>query len=362
MEPKLLTTLSGNPVTTKEDWERYRRNECITLLTEYAYGHAPAYLPEDLQFSSEIVNNDLEGMILKKITVSFKGFSYTANAFYKPSDKPLPTFLYYMHIKEERDMDTDIEKCPTTENIPIRDIVQRGYAVIVLYFTSIHIDDLCRTDYETSIFKVFSPPRPQRDESEWSAIGAWAWASSRLMDYIETDDTFDRDRVAIVGHSRGGKTALWAGALDRRFAFIVSNSSGCMGAAMLRGKTGEHLAYITSHTDWLCKKLNRFIENEDMLPIDQHMLLACIAPRPLYVESNSQDEWSDPASERRGAILASEVYELYGQKGIVIPDEPEIGTSYHEGMIGYHVSEGTHKIRKHDWDKFMDFWEKKQAE
>lgn len=109
-------------------------------------------------------------------------------------------------------------------------------------------------------------------------------------------------------------------------------------------------------------EINRFTENEDMLPIDQHMLLACIAPRPLYVESNSQDEWADPASERRGAILASEVYELYGQKGVVIPDEPEIGTSYHEGMIGYHVSEGTHKIRRHDWLKFIEFWEKKQAE
>ena len=134
-----------------------------------------------------------------------------------------------------------------------------------------------------------------------------------------------------------------------------------MGAAILRGKLGEHLDYITTHTDWFCKNLDNFVENEDMLPVDQHMLLACIAPRLLYVESNSLDEWADPESERKGAKLASEAYALYGMKGIVIPDTPELDTPYHDGHIGCHVSEGKHKIRKHDWEKFIAFWEKNRG-
>ncbi len=359
MEPNLLTTLGGNPVTDKETWEKYRREECMTLLSEYVYGRAPAYLPDDLRFDSEIANTDLDGLTLKKITVSFKGYSFTVRAFYKPSDKPLPTFLYFMHINEQ--LANDIETVPDTQNIPIKYIAERGYAVIVMYFTSVYTDDLNRTDYNSSIFKVFSPPRPERKDNEWSAIGAWAWASSRIMDYIETDSTFDKNNVAVVGHSRGGKAALWTGATDKRFSFVVSNSSGCMGAAMLRGKVGEHLDYITVHTDWFCKNLDRYVENEDMLPVDQHMLLACIAPRLLYVESNSLDEWADPASERRSARLAGEVYALYGLDGMIAPDEPALDTPYHEGHIGYHVSEGKHKIRQHDWEKFIAFWEKNRG-
>lgn len=356
MIPELLKTLSGNTITDKEGWEKYRRGECMTLLSEYVYGKAPRYIPEDIKYTAEIVNDDLDGLTLKKITVSFKGFSFTVRAFYKPSDKPLPTFLYYMHINEQ--LANDIESVPSTENIPIKYIAEQGYAVIVMYFTSVYTDDLNRTDYSSSMFKVFSPPRPERSGDEWSAIGAWAWASSRIMDYIETDDTFDKNNVAVVGHSRGGKTALWTGATDERFSFVVSNSSGCMGAAILRDKLGEHLDFITAHTDWFCKNLDSFVENEDMLPVDQHMLLACIAPRLLYVESNSLDEWADPASERKSARLASEVYSLYGLDGVIMPEEPLLDTPYHEGSIGYHVSEGKHKIRKHDWEKFIAFWEK----
>ena len=124
-----------------------------------------------------------------------------------------------------------------------------------------------------------------------------------------------------------------------------------------------HIDFITTYTDWLCKNLDRFSDNEDMLPADQHMLLACIAPRLLYVESNSLDEWADPKAERNGARLASDAYELYGLKGVVLPEDDNIecGKAYHEGQIGYHMSEGEHKIRAHDWEKFIEFWEAKRG-
>lgn len=359
--PDLLTSISGEKITTKEQWEKFRREECMTLLSNYAYGYPPVKIPENLKFETEVLNSDLQGLVVKKMTILFKEYSFPVTIFYKPSDKPLPTILYYMHFKAMQI--TDIEQEPNTENIPIKDIVEKGYAVIVLKFPDVYNDNLWDTDYESSLFKPFSLPREQRDDNEWASISLWAWCSSRIMDYVETDAVFDKDNVAVVGHSRGGKTALWTGAIDPRFSFVVSNSSGCLGAAMLRGKTGEHLDFITSHTDWLCKNLNRFVNNEEMLPFDQHMLLACIAPRSLYVESNSEDEWSDPTAERLGARLASKVYELYGKKGVVLPDEPdvEIDKAYHDGTIGYHVSEGKHKIRAHDWEKFLTFWEKERG-
>ena len=359
--PELMTTLSGEKITCVKDWENFRRKECMDLLSTYIYGKPPVGKPDDLSFETEVINGNLDGLILKNVTISTHGYSFNVKIYHKNTDKPLPTFLYYMHMKEQNTLFD--ENIPSTQNIPIKDICEKGYAVVILQYTSVYCDDLNNTKYETSLFKPFSPQRAERGDDEWGAIALWAWTSSRIMDYLETDDTFDKNNVAVVGHSRGGKTALWTGATDPRFSFVVSNSSGCMGAAILRGKKGEHIDFITTHTDWLCKNLDKYSDNEDMFPVDQHMLLACIAPRLLYVESNSLDEWSDPEAERNGARLASEAYELYGLSGVVLPDEGniEIGKSYHDGNIGYHVSEGEHKIRAYDWDKFIEFWEKKRG-
>ncbi len=358
MIPNLLTSLSGEKITTKEQWEQFRRDECMNLLTTYAYGKPPIGKPDDLTFTTKINNDNLDGLIFKDVTISTRGYSFTLKVYHKKSDKPLPTFLYYMHMKEQNNFFN--ENTAETIYAPIKDICNRGYAFIIMQFTSIYVDDLNNTHYESSLFKPFSPPRAERADDDWSSIALWSWASSRVMDYIESEDTYDKNNVAVVGHSRGGKTALWTGATDPRFSFVVSNSSGCMGAAVLRGKKGEHVDFITTHTDWFCKNLSKYRENEDMIPFDQHMLLACIAPRLLYVESNSLDEWSDPEAERKGARLASEVYELYGKKGVVLPEDDniEMAKAYHEGQIGYHMSEGEHKIRAHDWEKFIEFWEK----
>ena len=361
-EPSLLTSISGEKIKTKEQWEQFRREECMELLATYVYGRQPVGKPEDLTFTTKVKNDDLDGLVFKEVTVCFKEFAFTVKVYHKKDAKSLPVFLYFMHMKEQNTLFNENEA--ETVNAPIKDICHRGYAFIVMQYTSIYHDDFTCADYEASLFKPFSPPRAERADTDWGAIALWAWAASRVMDYIESEDTYDSSNVAVVGHSRGGKTALWTGATDPRFSFVVSNSSGCMGAAMLRGKKGEHLDYITQHTDWFCKNLDHYIENEQMLPVDQHLLLACIAPRPLYVASNSLDEWADPAAERRGARLAGEAYALYGLKGAVLPEDDRIecGKAYHEGQIGYHMSEGAHKIRAHDWEKFMAFWEKTREE
>lgn len=361
MQPKLLVTLSGEKIHNIEEWEKYRRGECLDLLTRYVYGKAPTAKPQSLDFECT-EQKDLGGITFKKIQITVDGFSFPARVFYKESEHPLPTVVYMMHSFQKKR--SDIENDPNCHFIPIADICARGYAVIVFYTVEIYHDNLSGTVYEDSIFANYSRPRSERDGDEWSAIAAWSFCASRIMDYIVTDPTFDKNNVAIAGHSRGGKTALWTGATDPRFSFIISNSSGCMGAAMLRGKCGEHLDYITTNTDWFCKNLDAYVENEEMLPVDQHMLLALIAPRLLYIESNSLDDWADPSAERRSARLASEVYRLYGKRGVVLPADDaavQVEKAYHAGSIGYHVSEGEHRITASDWEKFLSFWEKKRS-
>lgn len=361
MEPKLLYTLSGEKVESKEAWENFRREECLTLLSKYVYGVRPAGIPKKLEFSEQCSEKEINGIFFKRIGITVDGYTFPVRIFYPKSDKPLPTIVYVMHTAQE--ITTDIENEPNNLYIPIEDIAKSGYAVCIFYFRDIYQDKLDEVDYENSLFKVYSRPRCEREDDEWSSVSIWAYAASRVFDYLETDSIFDKNNVAIAGHSRGGKTALWTGATDPRFSFVISNSSGCMGAAMLRGKLGEHVQFITDYTDWFAKNLARYAKDEEMLPVDQHMLLALVAPRLLYIKSDVLDEWSDPISERRSARLASEVYELYGLKGAVLPEESEIevAKAYHDGAIGYHVSDGDHKIRREDWEKYLAFWEKHRS-
>ena len=257
---------------------------------------------------------------MKVIEIGFSGYSFNVLGFIPESKEKLPAFIYIMHEFEEEN--SNLRSDPECEYLPIADITSRGYAVFVMYTSGIYPDYDHNADYRKGIFRVFSPDREARRGGDWATISAWAWGASRVMDYIETDDKIDASKVAVAGHSRGGKTALWCAARDTRFSLAVSNASGCMGAAVLRGKTGEHIKDI-NRTDWFCGNFRKFNDNEEMLPVDQHMLLALIAPRLIYVESCSRDDWADPESERLACRKASAVYEkIYGVKGAVIPDEP----------------------------------------
>lgn len=359
MEPKLFLSLSGEIIDTKEKWEKYRREELRYLLEHYAYGHRPKEIPDKLSF--DIAEQKLLGAIkYKRININTDGFIFPVRLYLPVSDKPVPCFVYFMHHAQE--LDSDIDNTTNNLYVPIDEICARGYAVAVIYSTDIYADDKNLHTYDEGIFTVYGPAKDKRRESDWAAISAWAFCASRVADYLYTDPDIESKELAVCGHSRSGKAALWTGATDERFSLVISNSSGCMGAAMLRGKSGEHIDFISTHTDWLCKKHSGYAENEEMLPIDQHMLLSLIAPRLLYVQSSSLDSWADPSAERRSCRLASRVYEMYGMIGAAIPDEEKIECNkcYHDGMIGYHMREGEHSIRREDWKFFLDFWDKKR--
>jgi hypothetical protein len=252
------------------------------------------------------------------------------------------------------------ESCP--EYLPLVDILRRGYAVAVMPTERIapDCDDASfdrDVEYRKGVFKVFTPDPADRTGESWGAIAAWAWGTSRVMDYLETEKDVDSTKVAVLGHSRAGKTALWSGANDKRFALVVSNCSGCSGAAVSRNKKGEQIENLSKFS-WFCANYSNFDYRPEMLPIDQHMLLALIAPRPLYIGSASEDTWADPANELLSCRLATKVYELYGKKGLVLEGEPLLNVPYHTGNIAYHIREGKHSLTRFDWNFIMDFADK----
>ncbi len=245
---------------------------------------------------------------------------------------------------------------PETESVlPLKYITNRGYAVAVMPTRDIYREWTTHSDFKVG---VFAEMNRQRKRNSWASISAWAWGVSRVLDYLETGSDIDATRVASIGHSRSGKAALWAAATDAHIFMAVPNNSGCMGAALLRGKRGEHAKDINI-SDWFGEKFKDFNDAEEYLPMDQHMVLSLIAPRNLYITGSVLDEWADPDAELRAAKLASPVWELYGKRGVVIEDgTPVLNKPYQNGSIAFHVKEGKHSQKQFDWENVINYFDK----
>lgn len=360
--PKLLLSLSGETITTKEMWEQFRRKEVMHLLSEYVYGVRDIERPDNLFFKQK-GETEFCGMRRKDIECGFGSFSFPFSLYLpKAQEGPFPIFVYSLIEGHEDTYHFDgngnfVHKEHADYCMPAKNITNRGYAVAVMPTRGIYRDWEAHAEFKQGVFAAVKTAK-KRQGHAWASISAWAWGMSRVIDYLETDRDIDARHIAAVGHSRGGKTALWAGATDERIELTVSNNSGCMGAAILRGKRGEHAKEINI-SDWFCENFKAYNDHEEMLPVDQHMLLAAIAPRYLYVTSSSEDAWADPDKEYLACQMASEVYGLYGLQGVVCPNEkPSLDTAYTEGHIAYHNKTGEHSITYYDWDQFMNFFDK----
>ncbi len=254
-------------------------------------------------------------------------------------------------------------------------VIDRGYALAIVDRRALAADD--KATYRDGVINAFSGNEPLAGDA-WRAISAWAWGASRVVDYLETEPAIDREQIGVAGHSRMGKTALWAAANDERFAIALSNQSGCGGAALSRRIFGETVGRInTVFPHWFCENFQRYNGREAELPVDQHMLIALIAPRRVYLTSADEDLWADPRGEFLSCVHADSVYRLLGVLGLAeIPPSqaeakeeekekekgkssstkmPPLDKPIHGGHIGYHVRRGAHAFTEYDWERFLDF-------
>lgn len=363
--PDALTLRSGQKVTTPAQWD-LRRAEILDLFRTHVYGRAPLGRPDDLRFRVEKTDPQaMEGhATLKQVAIEFSGPGSAGRinlVLFIPNraPRPAPAFLF---ICNRGATHIDPTRRNQSEFWPAEAIVARGYAAAA--FLNSDLDPDSDDDFKNGVHGLFDPSRragEARAGDAWGTISAWAWGASRVLDYLASDAGIDASRVAVVGHSRGGKTALWAGAQDERFALVVSNNSGSTGAALSRGKSGENVARINRNfPHWFAQNYHFYGDKETELPVDQHLLIALMAPRPVYIASAKDDKWADPASEFLASVAASPVYALLGKKGLRATSIPEVGTALHDGFIGYHMRSGEHGLGLFDWTQFMDFADKKR--
>ncbi|MEM9985003.1 MAG: acetylxylan esterase, partial [Bacteroidota bacterium] len=241
---------------------------------------------------------------------------------------------------------------------PVETILSRGYGLATVYCSDLVPD--YPSGLDEGFYPLFyRPGQTQPDSSAWGAIGAWAWGLSLTLNFLETQTDIRAHQVALIGHSRLGKTALLAGALDQRFAMVISNNSGCAGAALFRRRFGETIDAINDIAPhWFNDRFPSYRHQEDSLPVDQHQFLALIAPRPLYVGSADQDLWADPRGEYLSAYHASAIYRLYGYPALDNKKSPKSNRPLNQGRVAYHLRAGKHDLTLYDWEQYLDFADK----
>ena len=338
--PNLLTSA----VCTPDDW-RARRRELKEILSREEYGFTPA-APECVRAEVTATERVCAGKAMQSsVKLSFDTpngeFTFPFELVVPVSEKPVPAFVALNFRPEIPD-----------KYLPLEEIVDHGFAVARIYYNDVTTDGP-----EIDGIAAMYPIDPA---TGWGKLGMWAFAASRVMDYLETLQSIDHSRVCVIGHSRLGKTALWCGAQDERFSMVVSNDSGCSGAAISRGKVGESIeAIVNRFPYWFCGNYRSWAGKEFEADFDQHMLLALVAPRRLYVCSATEDEWADPASEYAGAKAAGEVWSFLRMSGLVGPEElPEADVPLHDGCVAYHLRTGPHFQGRADWLHVMAYREK----
>ena len=363
--PPLFVTATGETVTTPEQWLSVRRPEILALFSNLVYGCIPSpEIPISTEFDVKRRDDDfMDGRATRKeVEIRFENARGRAEMLvlvYTPNEVTGPAPMLMMHsfdstrstgLRENRDDPNKLRN-----GWPLGALLDKGFGLVVVYQQDLVAHN--EVDFNRGIAPLFYRERQSFPAAnEWGVLSIVAWGAMRALDYLETDDDVDAARVAIMGHSKMGKAALWTAAQDTRFAAAMSAQSGCAGAALWRRRSGETLEkMVTRFPYWLCRNAWKFVGQENDLPVDQHMLLALIAPRPVYVYSGVEDRWADPRGEYLSAYHASEVYRLLGKTGLTSEDSPALGEPILESDVGYHIRAGGHSVEDYDWEQIVKF-------
>ena len=332
------------------DFEK-RKEKIRRLLQQRQYGEMPPK-PDHMSVEVTSTHDTFAAGIAERRFLNFsfemngQRFSFPAMSVIPKNKTNCPAFVFIDFFGGEGN-----------KYMPTEEIAERGFALFTFCYKDVSSDD---NDFKSGIAKNLVKSR--RKNTAPGKIALWAWAAMRVMDYVGTlGDVIDLDNVAVIGHSRLGKTALLTGAFDERFKYVISNDSGCCGAALERGKVGERYERIsTVFPFWFCPAFNRDAQANVDLPFDQNFLVSLSVPRHVIIGSAEEDIWADPTSEFLCLASLESVYKLYGKQGLVHRDEiPSPRTVLSEGDATYYVREGTHYLSRHDWNTYMDIIESK---
>jgi hypothetical protein len=377
--PDPLVFENGLPVKDADDWEK-RRAEILALFGTHIYGHTPTTGEVGITHEKRKSIDFLAGKaVLEEIRISVTNKQARTRhidlLLIKPKAPEGTAFRTFLTINflgnhtlhpspdislpeswQSQQPDGIVVNHRATEKgrgysaagWPIETIIDSGIAFASVCYHDIEPDS--PEHYGESVRAFFDKP----EADGWGSIGAWAWGLSRAMDYIVTDPQIDAKRVAVMGHSRLGKAALWAAAQDQRFALAISNNSGCGGAALSRRAFGETVQRINQGFPyWFCRNFHQYNNNESALPVDQHQLISLIAPRMIHVASAENDRWADPRGEFLSALHASPVWKLHGLKGIEAAEMPPIHQPTGD-RVRYHIRAGEHDVTEYDWKQYID--------
>lgn len=383
--PELLILANGQKVQNVADWEHIRRHEILDIFLEEVYGKLPL---KDLQHTIEVVDRNetaLNNTAIRqqwKLTFESHGkqLDIEVLAYLPKSVTSPPVFLVpnfrgnqtiindpnivitssWVRMRKNSDTSgvvdhkaTEASRGTSSSRFPLEKIIANGFGLYTFYYGDVDPDF---NDFSNGIHPLFYEQGEDKPKSDaWGAISAWAWGITKVIDVIEYNPLSTDSKIIVMGHSRLGKAALWSGVIDDRIDMAISNNSGCMGAALSRRRFGETVKIInTRFPHWFADNFKKYNDNEKGLPVDQHMLIALMAPRPVYIASAEQDRWADPKGEYLAGYYASPAYELYGEKGLSNPEPPAVNVPIHQ-TIGYHMRTGKHDVTDYDWEQYMKF-------
>jgi hypothetical protein len=360
--PDPLVLANGQRVRDARTWERQRRPEIMKLYETEIFGRVPATAPKVTWRVTATEPAAREGTVsIKRVT----GNIGTA------ADAPvIPLTLYTPAKSKERvpvilvvnfgggAAPAPAAAAPSGEPPVAKDILDRGWGYATIAYQDIQPDR--RTSLDEGVIARSRAPGQAPAPDDWGAIGAWAWGVSRAIDYLESDPSVNPKRIAVEGHSRIGKTALWASANDPRIAAVFSSCAGEMGSALSRRDWGETVDDMAQNFPWwFSASFQKWAGRWTEMPVDAHMLIALSAPRPVFLTGGTADQWADPVGEYLAAVAAGPVYRLLGKNDLgVATAQPPLDTPVTRGDIGWHYHTGPHAATPADWKAFLIFLDK----